>query len=403
MGWYKIIPAHQKAAPNRFLMYFFSCLLITCITFFARCKHPPGPDADPRGDLYAGTAACISCHQDISNSWLHNNHYRTSAATHPGKLKKGAVSSGTTFYFADSSYIRIDTLERAIFQSYFADGGPGVSEKMDCSFGSGEKARTYGYWKEDKLYQLPLTWFAKTNSWANSPGFPATHARFGRVITSRCFECHASYIKKESVQTGSLSVSEKLDRNSIVYGIDCERCHGPALEHANFHRQNPSLRTARHITRISALSRQQQLDICAVCHSGNDQAADRSLFAFVPGDTLSQFYFPDFGSPGAEPDVHGKQIQLLASSKCFRNSNMTCATCHHTHGDEGHGLTGFVSTCMGCHQNSTHAKKNLAIATNNCIDCHMPLQTSKIITFNNGAGLQNIPYLIRTHRIAIYK
>jgi len=33
----------------------------------------------------------------------------------------------------------------------------------------------------------------------------------------------------------------------------------------------------------------------------------------------------------------------------------------------------------------------------------MPLQTSKTITVNTGAGLTDIPYLIRTHRIGIYK
>src|SRR6186713_3166959 len=48
-------------------------------------------------------------------------------------------------------------------------------------------------------------------------------------------------------------------------------------------------------------------------------------------------------------------------------------------------------------------KDSLILRTKNCIDCHMPLQTSKTITVNTGAGLTDIPYLIRTHRIGIYK
>jgi hypothetical protein len=69
------------------------------------------------------------------------------------------------------------------------------------------------------------------------------------------------------------------------------------------------------------LSREQKLDACAVCHSGNDLTTQKSTFLFQPGDTLSNFYFPEFGSSSTAPDVHGKQMQLLAGSACFQNSN----------------------------------------------------------------------------------
>jgi len=36
-----------------------------------------------------------------------------------------------------------------------------------------------------------------------------------------------------------------------------------------------------------------------------------------------------------------------------------------------------------------------------CIDCHMPLQVSKSLDFNKGTERKSIPYLLRTHRIAI--
>ena len=151
---------------------------------------------------------------------------------------------------------------------------------------------------------------------------------------------------------------------------------------------------------IKNLSRRRQLEVCAVCHSGNDLAAQRSLFAFVPGDTLSNYYYPDPGSNTEEPDVHGKQLQLLQASMCFRKSEMTCTTCHSAHASTAHRMADMVSKCMNCHQASAHAAANISA---NCIDCHMPLQTSKIIHFNNGPESKDIPYLIRTHKIAIYK
>jgi hypothetical protein len=85
----------------------------------------------------------------------------------------------------------------------------------------------------------------------------------------------------------------------------------------------------------------------------------------------------------------------------------------------------FVAKCMDCHQNSAHAvgiikdndqkKRDFNLVGPSCIDCHMPLQTSKIIhstgwsegpsgaDARGGGELKNIPYLLRTHKIAIYK
>jgi len=208
-------------------------------------------------------------------------------------------------------------------------------------------------------------------------------------------------------------VTETLDRSSIIYGIDCERCHGPAARHVQYQTENPAEKSAKYIVPIASLTRQQQLDVCAACHSGNDLSPQRSLFSFTPGDTLSHFYVPEFAGDAHDPDVHGKQLQLLQSSLCYQRSGMTCLTCHNPHEPETDKLTAFVSKCMDCHQQSEHAlailkanqqkKRDFNLTGASCIDCHMPLQTSKTIYFNSGTGEKNIPYFIRTHKIAIYK
>ena len=387
-------------------------LLAVVTVFFSQCLQN-NSFGDPRGDQYAGSKVCADCHRKISDSYLHSNHFKTSAQAGQDNLKKLVASSSSSFYFSDSSYIRIEEKETTLFQSYFVDGKKNASEEFDVAFGSAEKAQTYAWWKGSQLFQLPLTWLASSNTWINSPGFSARHARYNRAITSRCFECHASYVNRELVQSGAMSVTENLDRNSIVYGIDCERCHGPAASHVKFQQENPAVKTSKFITPIRSLTRQQQLDVCATCHSGNDQSAQRSLFAFVPGDTLSHFLFPEFASDNHEPDVHGKQVQLLKASLCFQRSDMTCTSCHNTHEPETNKVTAFITKCMDCHQNSAHAvnslkeseqkKRDFNLVSLSCIDCHMPLQTSKTIYFNNGAESKNIPYFIRTHKIAIYK
>ena len=441
--------------------------LLTMLTgLFSQCIHNRSfTGNDPRGDQYAGAAVCANCHKDISSHYAFNDHFRTSSSIDASRLKKLLALSKGRYYFGDSSYIRMEEDSYLLFQSHFVNGQKDRSGKFDIAFGSGEKAQTYASWKENQLYQLPLTWFAGFNAWANSPGFPAGHANYERVITSRCFECHASYVSRETIQSGPLSISENLDRNSIVFGIDCERCHGPALGHVQFHMEHPDDKTAKYITRISALTRQQQLDVCGVCHSGNDQSPQKSLFAFTPGDTLSHYYMPEFGADNGEPDVHGKQLQLLRASLCFKASSMTCTTCHSPHEAEENKTALFISKCMDCHRQSVHAlniqkdneqkKRDFNLVGPSCIDCHMPLQNSKVIHStgwaggpssvtepsegydrggararssdeglqtldgrpnwdtlskrpiaadkNGTGGLKNIPYLLRTHRIAIYK
>ncbi|HEY6900306.1 MAG TPA: cytochrome c3 family protein, partial [Puia sp.] len=204
------------------------------------------------------------------------------------------------------------------------------------------------------------------------------------------------------VQTGPMQMQEKLDRSSIVFGVDCERCHGPARQHAEYQESHPQVKEAKYIVSIKSLPRARRMDLCSMCHSGNDQATQRTLFAFVPGDTLSHFLEPDFGGvQHPDPDVHGKQAQLLMASACYQKSGLTCMTCHDAHRAGEEKMTAFVSKCMDCHAGSTHA--NAMVKDPRCIDCHMPLQTSKAIYFNNGSESKNIPYLIRTHKIAIYQ
>ena len=121
------------------------------------------------------------------------------------------------------------------------------------------------------------------------------------------FECHASFISEDAEQTEGLTNIRNLDEQSLIYGIDCERCHGPAADHVNFHKSNPGVKEAKYITPWKSLSRERKLDACAVCHSGNDAGMQQSTFSFRPGDTLSNFQFPSFGSASVEADVHGSR------------------------------------------------------------------------------------------------
>jgi hypothetical protein len=192
-----------------------------------------------------------------------------------------------------------------------------------------------------------------------------------------------------------------------MYGIDCQRCHGPAANHVEYHLDNPEDKKAKYITTYNSLNRQLKVDMCAVCHGGNDLKVEKSTFKYIPGDNLASFYDPPFGM-SYEPDLHGNQAKMLSMSKCYINSaNLTCTTCHDVHQSEKKDPLISSQKCMDCHKEQTHNFCKMApvlgnAITGKCIDCHMPALPSKAISYKMSAAKQTSQYLLHAHRIAIY-
>ncbi|MEX6690481.1 multiheme c-type cytochrome [Danxiaibacter flavus] len=373
------------------------CCLAVILVIFITCTDQAGT-GDARGDMYAGAATCVSCHKNIADLYSHDHHFNSSGTADPNDLRRIITDSNNTVQFINGQRIVLSEQGATFYQTSYKGSQLIHAEKMDVVFGSAIKAQTFGYWKDSQLYQLPLTYLTKEKLWTNSPGFPVDHPYFTRPIVSRCLECHASFARVSEKREGNLLRTKQVyDPSLIIYGIDCERCHGPAAEHVKFHSENPAVKQAKYITSIKALSRQQQLDLCGTCHSG-DPVNIRSIFNFKPGDTLSKYYVFYSGASG-EPDVHGMQSQLLQLSKCFKQSQMTCSNCHATHQAESTQL--FIDQCTACHQQVKHTV-DIKTAGNNCITCHMPLRPSKSLDFNNETEAHNIRYMLRTHRIAVY-
>jgi hypothetical protein len=135
-------------------------------------------------------------------------------------------------------------------------------------------------------------------------------------------------------------------------GIQCAKCHGQAEKHEQ-------------------IKRPDGLDLCSQCHSG------------LPDESHDQ------------PDVHGNQVGLLKSSRCFQRSGaMTCSTCHDVHQVQ-RDPAALSGRCSVCHQPSScpPATRLGAAAQSRCVECHMPVFPSRLIEVQT----------YRTHRIAVYK
>jgi hypothetical protein len=271
-------------------------------------------------------------------------------------------------------------------------------ERFDAVIGSGRKGQTYLFWDEDKLFQLPVSYWTELDEWINSPGYTDGMPNFERPIGARCLECHASSFASRA------PLGNSYDRTSLVLGITCEKCHGPGSEHvARYRSKSPSFTPAQSaIINPARLSRDRQMDVCALCHAGIGKALAPPL-SFVPGGVLADCLEIPKLAPDVPIDVHGSQVQLLARSRCFQSSpSMTCTTCHDVHTPE-RNLATLASRCLTCHQveNCRLFPKLAHKIDTQCIACHMPLQPTDQIIIAGISGRVLQPK-VRNHQIAIY-
>ena len=379
------------------------------MAIFSQCLNLKGKQ-DPRGDAYAGSDRCVKCHENIYTSYLQITHYQSSRPATIHSVHGNFAEGHNRVTFNDGSNVAMEKKDSDLYQVSYVNGKKDRAQRFDIVFGRA-KAETYLYWKGNELFQLPISYFNGLNGWSNSPGYTAGHAYFNRPIVQRCFECHSSYIKELPQQNTSITDrSIEFDKGSLIYGIDCERCHGPTAAHVDFQTAHPEEKKARYIVVYKSLTRKQRLDACAVCHSGNRDALQVSTFDFKPGDALEKFkelrFLKENNSP-AILDVHGNQNGLLASSKCFLMSNMDCGNCHNVHRNEAANISTYSQKCMKCHNNETHNFcKVTAVSVDaikaNCIECHMPLKPSNSIGVFSKGDKKETPYFVRTHYIAIY-
>lgn len=372
-----------------------------------QCNIFGGSKPDPRGSAYAGSAACLKCHQTVYNDYLHTAHFNTSRLADEHTIN-GSFLPGHNFYQLNSSTkVVMEKRDSGLFQVAYVNGKAINAQRFAITIG-GIKAETYLYWAGNSLYQLPISHFKALQAWTNSPGYSNSTANFTRPVGADCMSCHASYMQRIP-QDNPLQHGEELDKTAMILGIDCERCHGPAAQHADYQTEHPEDKKARFIAVYAFLPRAVKMDMCAICHAGASDMMLRPSFTFKPGDHISDYKLPSLfkNTDPNQLDVHGNQQQLLSSSKCFLNSNMDCATCHNVHTTQRDQIAMFAQKCISCHQQVNHRfNKTLpalaATIKTNCIDCHMPVKSSAAIALNTAQKSTVVPYTVRTHHITIY-
>lgn len=348
-----------------------------------------------------GDSTCLSCHQDKS-SFEGTAHRLTSR--HPTRdAIAGSFEHGRNVLRTRNAslHFRMDSTSAGFFQSAVTGMGRDTTsrtERIAYVTGSGRKGQSYVYWAGQRMYQLPVSYWRSLDGWINSPSddFPEGSANFNRPISPRCLECHLTYIEPVPELLGA----NGFDSTTAILGITCEKCHAAGRQHVANQRSALRVVKSRAIVNPAKLTRTQQIEACSQCHAGLGRPVAPS-FAFVAGQPLGRYLALPPLSPTATVDVHGNQVALLARSRCFAESQMTCASCHDVHRPQ-RDLKELSGRCVACHRVESHepVPAQGAELAGKCVDCHMPLQTSGTLVSN----LQGTPETVqvRTHWIKVY-
>ena len=388
-----------------FLLVMFIAIYIYENSLLESNYYEPVPLAThSNGKHFAGSQSCMECHADIFASHSRTSHYSSSAPADTASIK-GSFKVGNNFYYLnDSTKIELVIEESSIYELVLneASNTEMAKLKIDVVIGSGTKGQSYLTWKGNELYQVQASYFKPTDSWTNSPGMDTERIGQLRDVNSKCMECHTTFAKS----TALYGMGHEYDRSKIIFGIDCERCHGPSLQHVMAHRAEPFADSAKSMVLYDTLTREDRMDMCALCHSGvrsNIQPA----FSFLVGNRLKEYSLPDKSVPIENVDVHGNQDALLRASKCFKQTKaMDCTTCHNPHTNRRGDSSYFNSKCIECHQTNEIQCEEDKIAVkrvnNNCIACHMPLTSSNSMFIGQKGDSIKTAVKVRTHHIKTY-
>lgn len=401
----------MKIKSNFFFNHIYdaNCILLLVFTLISSCSGPK-EHYEPIVTLavnhnsmeYIDMESCTICHEDIVKSHRNTPHFNTSAIASLESIKGSFEEGENNLNLDENTALRMIQSDSGFHQQLYLRKSDRVVYTLPFQMviGSGTKGQSYLFWAKNGLYQLQGSYFSLTDSWVNSPLYPPKPIK-ARPVPGRCLECHTTFANRTDV-----NLVNQFDREKLILGIDCQSCHSDVKKHAEYHLEHPNDSIAQFILSHKSLNQSQQLDACALCHSGVREQQIKDNFSFMLGDNLDEFSFADYDESSLDNlDVHGNQYGLLKASACFKKSEkINCTTCHSPHKSNRGNSLFFNTKCMSCHQNdNVHNIADNAISEKftNCISCHMPLTESDVLKIQTSRD-SSVAVKIRTHLISIY-
>lgn len=346
-------------------------------------------ESKPASSDYVDSSVCKNCHAKIAESYSQTGMGRSFSQVVADEAIAGF--NGVTVENPPSG-MRYSMLkhggklfERRWQVGYRREVTNVIEEQVDYVVGSGNHARTFLHRDpQGRLIELPVTWYADgAGYWAMSPGFDRRDQEdFRRTTPAECIFCHDAYPRTLDTFNRA-GLDPPAFAQILPEGIDCQRCHGPGRAHVAAVISRASIDQIRGaIVNPLRLDRDRQLEVCMQCHLETSSSHtpneirrfNRKIFSYRPGERLGDYklYFDPLANRNDDRFEIAHAAYRLRMSACFRNSQMTCLTCHDPHVSyRGPGSTErYVAECNGCHAAIKHTTE--LPETKTCLDCHMP-------------------------------
>jgi hypothetical protein len=349
-----------------------------------------------------GDSTCLSCHTDKAS--YESTAHRLSTRHPTSQSMQASFHAGDSVLRTPSP--KLHFIMRADSSGYYETAVMGTppdtttrTERVAYVAGSGRKGQSFLYWKGDRLFQMPVSYWTALHTWINSPGpgYTDGQANFERAVAPRCLECHATWMQA----VPELTEVNRFDSTGAILGITCERCHASGKEHVA--RERSLLHAVRgpYAVNPARMGRERKMEACAQCHGGLGTPVAPS-FTYVAGKRLDDYLARPPKASDAVVDVHGNQVALLQRSRCYQASQMTCLTCHDVHRTQRNTVE-LSGRCLTCHTEQScglYPKQGHALV-GRCVDCHMPQQPSSLIVSSREGKQERA--LVRSHWIKVYR
>ena len=350
----------------------------------ASCASSVEPES---ANAYVEAGACRDCHIEIWSSFIQTGMGRS--FYRPSSENTVEPYDGVPYFHEASGRIyRMIRRDGKYFQRRHqlgpADQEINILEnEIHFVMGSGNHVRTYLHRKENgEIVELPLAWYAEGGGkWGMNPGYDRRdHYGFQRTVAFDCMFCHNGY---PAMRPGAdFAGQPAVYRGRIPEGIDCQRCHGPGLDHLQaLQRDEPPEAISASIANPAKLEPERQMDVCYQCHLETTSRPlpnvlhrlGRGVFSYRPGEPLEDYALHFDRPAGSELDDKfeiNHSAYRLRQSECFRQSQgkLLCTTCHDPHGAPV--TRPQAKVCQGCHGGVA------ALAGHpqgeDCASCHMP-------------------------------
>ncbi len=349
--------------------------------FFRRTGHEA---ANSSG--YSGTQSCRECHEKFYRLWAPSLHGVAMQPFTAELFQTRLAPQAESVAIGGSNY----QVEFDGKQGWIRESRPEGNRKYSILHAIGGKNVFYFLTPMDRgrLQVLPLAYDVQKRSWFDTAASGIRHFQdieerpvgwkdAEYTFNTSCYGCHVSQFTR--------NYDLKSDTYSSVWqepGINCEACHGSAVQHIRICRQadkgKPTGDLKIDVIRPPKYSRKSAADACASCHA----KASPLTVSYKPGDDFFDHFdvgildLPDYYPDGRDLGENYTFTQWLLSP-CAKSGQMDCLHCHTSSGMFRFTDDKKNDACMPCHASkvenaSDHSHHSKGSAGSQCISCHMP-------------------------------